>query len=146
MPLWVREAIDRWMLAARVDAGRIFRAVSWDTHPCSLLSDILAASRILRSRLMTALAACLLPERSNCAKPRSHQLTVESYTKADFSGSTEDHFRFAGHPAGKDRFQNGLKSGKRWETAPSLVATDSLASCRAEIFFQSAGIFRRRLS
>jgi hypothetical protein len=46
-----------------------------------------------------------------------------------------DYFRFARHPTAKDRFQNGLKSGKRRETAPSLAATDSLANCHAEYFF-----------
>src|ERR1700759_1623440 len=125
-PLWVREAINRWMLAARVDAGWIFRAVSRHGTPwgkgisenviwyvgrrcaermqfdhlaphdlrrtCAKLCHLnggeieqiqfllghasvltteryLGCSRILRSRLITALAACLLPERSNCAKP-----------------------------------------------------------------------------
>ena len=28
MPMWVKEAVDRWMIAAKVSAGRIFRAVS----------------------------------------------------------------------------------------------------------------------
>jgi site-specific recombinase XerC len=28
MPMWVKEAIDRWTIAAKVDRGRIFRAVS----------------------------------------------------------------------------------------------------------------------
>jgi site-specific recombinase XerC len=28
MPMWVKEAVNRWMVAARVSQGRIFRAVS----------------------------------------------------------------------------------------------------------------------
>ena len=28
MPMWVKEAVDRWMIAAKISAGRIFRAVS----------------------------------------------------------------------------------------------------------------------
>jgi site-specific recombinase XerD len=28
MPNWVKEAVDRWMIAAKVTAGRIFRAIS----------------------------------------------------------------------------------------------------------------------
>jgi site-specific recombinase XerC len=28
MPNWVKEAVDRWMTAAKIGAGRIFRAVS----------------------------------------------------------------------------------------------------------------------
>lgn len=28
MPMWVKEAVDRWIMAARVSGGRIFRAVS----------------------------------------------------------------------------------------------------------------------
>ena len=28
MPIWVKETVDRWMLAAKVNTGRIFRAIS----------------------------------------------------------------------------------------------------------------------
>jgi hypothetical protein len=28
MPMWVKEAVDRWMVAAEISQGRIFRAVS----------------------------------------------------------------------------------------------------------------------
>jgi site-specific recombinase XerD len=28
MPMWVKEAVDRWMVVAKISAGRIFRAVS----------------------------------------------------------------------------------------------------------------------
>ena len=28
MPLWVKEAVDRWIIAAKIGQGRIFRAVS----------------------------------------------------------------------------------------------------------------------
>jgi hypothetical protein len=59
---------------------------------------------------------------------------------------TKANFRITRRSTANDRFQNGLTSRERWETAPSLAATDSLASCRAEIFVQSSGIFRRRLS
>jgi integrase len=28
MPIWVKEAVDRWMAAAKIGGGRVFRAVS----------------------------------------------------------------------------------------------------------------------
>ena len=28
MPIWVKEAVDRCLIAAKIDAGRVFRAVS----------------------------------------------------------------------------------------------------------------------
>ena len=28
MPIWVKEAVDHWMVAAKIDGGRLFRAVS----------------------------------------------------------------------------------------------------------------------
>ena len=28
MPMWVKEAIDRWIVTAKVRQGRVFRAVS----------------------------------------------------------------------------------------------------------------------
>lgn len=28
MPMWVKEAVDHWLMAAKIDAGRVFRAVS----------------------------------------------------------------------------------------------------------------------
>ena len=28
MPMWVKEAVDRWRIAAKIDAGRVLRAVS----------------------------------------------------------------------------------------------------------------------
>src|SRR5271166_1341483 len=28
MPIWVKEAVDRWMDAAKISGGRVFRAVS----------------------------------------------------------------------------------------------------------------------
>ena len=33
MPMWVKEAIDHWLLAAKIDAGRVFRAVSRQGTP-----------------------------------------------------------------------------------------------------------------
>lgn len=33
MPSWVKEAVDRWMTKAEVNAGRIFRAVSRHDTP-----------------------------------------------------------------------------------------------------------------
>ena len=35
MPMWVKEAVDRWMVTAKVSGGRIFRAVS--RHGTSLI-------------------------------------------------------------------------------------------------------------
>lgn len=34
MPNWTKEAVDRWIIAAGVSAGRIFRAVSRHGTPC----------------------------------------------------------------------------------------------------------------
>jgi hypothetical protein len=33
MPMWVKEAVDRWIMAAKVSRGRIFRAVSGHGTP-----------------------------------------------------------------------------------------------------------------
>jgi hypothetical protein len=33
LPNWLKEAVDRWMIAANVSAGRIFRAVSRHGSP-----------------------------------------------------------------------------------------------------------------
>jgi integrase-like protein len=38
MPMWVKEAVDRWIMAAKVSRGRIFRAISRHGTPWGKVS------------------------------------------------------------------------------------------------------------